>query len=475
MKINKEIFRGYDLRGVVDKDLNPKIVEVLGKAYGTYMVRHKVGRKAVVGYDCRLSSPEYSKALIKGIISTGINVFDIGLTLTGTFYWAQYYLKSNGGVMVTASHNPSEYNGFKFATNLSETMVSDEIQELRKIAESGDFIIAEHGGKVEEKNVKEVYFDDLTKRFDIKKKFKIVVDCSCGTPGAFVPELLRKMGNKVIENNCKLDGTFPVGTPDPTERAVAERLAKKVIETKADIGFSYDADGDRIGLVDEKGNILWNDILVALFAADVIDQNPGAKIVYNTLCSKVVDDIIKEKGGQSIICRTGHSFIKAKAQKEKAKFAGELSGHFFFLDKFYPHDDGCYAALRILDYLLRTKQALSQAVALLPEYISSAEIKVGCSDDKKVKLMDKAAVALRKDFSDAEIIDDERAGDGVRLEMDDAMFVIRYSQNGPYLTVKFEAMAQEKYDELRKYIKKLLHSYDEVDWNFGVNVESLEK
>lgn len=474
MKINPEIFRGYDLRGVVDKDLNPEIVEHLGKAYGTYIRKRRI-KKALVGYDCRLAGPAYKEAMIRGLISTGVDVIDIGLTLAGTFYWAQYYFKARGGAMVTASHNPPEYNGFKFALGYSETMVTDEIQGLRRLAEKSIFIQAKKQGKVQKQDINNAYFRDLVRRFKKMRKFRVVVDPSCSTPGAFIPELLRRVGCTVIENNCKLDGSFPMGTPDPTEKMVAKRIAKEVLERKADLGFSYDADGDRMGIVDEKGNILWNDILVALFAADVIDQNPGAKIVFNTLCSKVVEDMIKAKGGKPIMWRTGHSFIKAKARQARAKFAGELSGHFFFLDKFYGHDDGAYATLRVLDYLSRTKQTLSQAVASFPKYISSPEIKIGCPDSQKVKLMDKIGRVLRKDFKDAEVIDDdERAGDGVRLETEDAMFVVRYSQNGPYLTVKFEARTKQEYNELKEYISKLLHSYKEVDWSFGVNVESLK-
>jgi len=474
LKINPEIFRGYDLRGVVDRDLTPEIVEHLGRAYGTYMVRHHLGKKAVVGYDCRLTSPEYSAALICGLNFCGIDVIDIGLCLVGNFYWSQYYLKVKAGAMVTASHNPSDYNGFKFATGFSETMVADEIQELRRIADQGKFVQGKTRGRVKKQDITNTYIKDIVRRFKIKKKFRVVIDPSNSTPGAFIPKILRQAGCTVIENNCKLDGHFPVGTPDPTERKVAERIAAIVREKKADLGFSYDADGDRMGIVDDKGNILWNDILVALFASDVLDQNPGAKIVFNTLCSKVVEDTILAKKGKPVMWRTGHSFIKAKAQKIRAKFAGELSGHFFFLDQFYPHDDGAYATLRVLDFLSRTKQTLSQAVSFFPKYISSPEVKVGCPDNKKVKLMDKIAKILRKDFKEAKVIGDERAGDGVRLETDSSMFIVRYSQNGPYLTVKFEARTKKEYNDLKKYIYRLLHKYPEVDWSFGVNVESLD-
>lgn len=471
MKINPYIFRGYDLRGLVDKDLNQEIVEYLGRTYGTFLAKRKI-RKAVIGHDCRLSSESYSEAMTKGLLGAGIDVFDIGLALAGNIYWAQYYFKAPGCVLVSASHNPAEYNGFKFGTGFSATMVSEEIQELRKIAQKGEFV--QGRGRLEKEDVKKEYFEDLIKKSSAPFNFKVVVEPGHSTPGAFVPELLRQAGCQVICSHCELDGSFPLGTPDPTEEKVAGRLSKEILEEKADLGFSYDADGDRIGVATGDGEILWNDILVALFAADALERNPGAKIVFNTLCSKAVQDVINQKGGQAIMWRTGHSFIKAKAQQEKAVFAGELSGHFYFLDRFYPHDDGCYSTLALLGYLSRTRQTLSQAVASLPQYISSPEIKIGCPDELKVGLMGKIAAKLRQDFSQAEIIDDERAGDGVRLETTDLMLVVRYSQNGPYLTVKFEARTQEKYDELRIYISGLLRNYSEINWDFGVNIESLE-
>ncbi|MEW6407575.1 MAG: phosphomannomutase/phosphoglucomutase [Patescibacteria group bacterium] len=475
MKINRHIFRGYDLRGLVDKDLNEEIVEHIGKAFGTYLVKRGIN-KVIVGYDCRETSPKYSEALTRGIISTGVDVIKIGMTMIGTFYWSQYYLKCKGGVFVTASHNPPEYNGFKFANDFSETLVSDGMQELKNLVETENYIKLNKKGEVEEKNIREAYFDDLIKRFNIKKKFKVLVDPSNGTAAIIVPDLLRRFGCEVIEKNCEIDSTFPLGTPDPTEKAVVSRVAREVVESKADIGFTYDADADRIGIVDEKGGIIWNDVLLALFASDVLDHHSGAKIMYNTLCSKVVEDTILQKGGKPFMWRTGHSFLKKKNQEVKAAFIGELSGHFFFSADFYNHDDGCYSTLRLLDYLSRTNQKLSEAINALPKYISSPEIKLFCADDKKVVLIEKISPILKKDFPQAQVIDDERAGDGVRLDMKDAMFVIRYSQNGPYLTIKFEAKTQEKYEDLKKYIRELLHKFEEIDWNskINVNLEAIE-
>ena len=333
----------------------------------------------------------------------------------------------------------------------------------------------EKEGTVIKQNINDAYFKDILSRFSNLKPMKVLIDSSNATAGTIVPNALRQAGFEVIEKNCTIDPTFPLGTPDPTESAVAQRISKEVIESAADIGFTYDADGDRIGIVDEKGGIIWNDIFVAFMAADVLTYHPGAVISFNTLCSKLVEETITKNGGKPNMVRTGHSFVKKYNKEAGGAFAGELSGHFFFSADFYNHDDGFYSTVRLLDYLGRTGQKLSQAVAALPQYISSPEIKVGCPDDKKVPLMDKISQVLKQDYPQAEIIDDERrAGDGVRLNLADGMFVVRYSQNGPYLTIKFESNSQNGYDTLKIYINKLLHSYPEIDWGYGVNVESLE-
>lgn len=477
MEINPTMFRAYDLRGIAGRDLTPEIVEHLGKAHGTYMKRHGI-TKAVVGRDCRATSAEYSDALIRGFSWAGIDTVDIGLNLVGTFYWSQHYLNIKGGAFVTASHNPPEYNGFKIAIDLSETLVSDGMQELRRMVQEEDYEQGEKPGSVEKVDISEAYLADISKRLPITKKFKVLIDSGNTTAGVIVPDMLRKAGCEVIEKNCTIDPAFPLGVPDPTESIVAERVRKEVLEEGADIGFTYDADGDRIGIIDEKGGIIWNDVLVAIFASDVLRGHPGDKIMYNTLCSKVVDDTIREKGGIPFMWRTGHSFLKKKNQEVKAAFIGELSGHFFFSADFYNHDDGIYSTFRLLHYLSNTDQSLSEAVAKLPKYISSPEIKLGCADDVKVSLIEKMSEILKKDFPQAEVISDQRAGDGVRLEMEDSMFVVRYSQNGPYLTIKFEAKTQEKYDELKRYLNKFLHDYPEVDWTnktiTTVNAEALE-
>jgi len=469
MKINPYMFRGYDIRGRVDKDLNPEIVEHIGMAFGTYLKRRGIN-KVVVSNDSRADSPRYSKSLIKGLNWTGIDVIDVGMELIGTFYWSQYYLNCKGGVYVTGSHNPAEYNGFKLANDFSETLVTDGIQELKRMVEDEDYEKGKVKGEVKKQNIRQAYFEDLLKRLPFKKGFKVVIEAGYATAGAIAPDLLRKIGCNVIESNCKLDPSLPLGAPDPTSITMAQRLRERVLREKADIGFSYDSDGDRIGIVDDKGNVIWNDVLAALFAIDVLNDHPGATIMFNIICSKAVEETILKYGGRPFMWRVGHSFLKKKNQEVKAAFIGELSGHFFFSADFYNHDDGLYSTLRLLSYLVKTNQLLSAAISSLPKYISSPEIKIYCADDKKIDLIAKIGQVLKKDFPQAKVIDDERAGDGVRLELSDEMFVVRYSQNGPYLTIKFEAKTKEQYNYLKNYIKKLLLSYEEVDWNSDINL-----
>lgn len=468
MDVNPQIFRGYDLRGLVGKDLSDELAEHLGKTFGTWLKRRGIV-EAVVGRDSRQTSPAYSAAVIRGLMWAGIDVIDIGMQMVGMFYWSQYHFKRRGGVFVTASHNPPEFNGFKFANDFSETLVADGIQALRRMVEQDDYEAADEPAQVQTVDIRAAYAKDIIRRLPLKKKFKVLIDPSHTTAGEIVPEILRQAGCHVIERNTNVDPTFPLGVADPTETHVAKRVSREVVDSGADIGFTYDADGDRIGIVDEKGGIIWNDVLVALFAASVLRDHPGATIMFNTLCSQVVPETIIAHGGQPFMWRTGHSFLKKKNQEVKAAFIGELSGHFFFSADFYNHDDGFYSTMRLLQHLSSTGQTLSEAVAALPQYHSSPEIKLFCADDAKVNLIKKISAILKKEYTQAEIIDDERAGDGLRLNLPSAMFVIRYSQNGPYVTIKFEAKDESQYVELKASIAALLHKFPEVDWDSKIN------
>ena len=311
----------------------------------------------------------------------------------------------------------------------------------------------------------------LLKYFDLQKKWKVVVEACNTTSGMFYPDIFREAGCEVIEQNTELDSNFPLGAPDPTESEVLERLSKTVKKEGADIGFAYDTDGDRMAVVDENGRVLWMDTIVAIFAKDVLDFIPGAPIIYNTLCSKQVDDAIREAGGKPVMWLTGHSFIKAKVKEERSPFGGELSGHIFFMDNFFGHDDGAHASLRLLAYLERKNQHLSDAVAELSVYVSSPEIKFGLSDDIKFEFID---TVIRDEFKKRWPKAEYVTIDGVRMDLDDRMAIIRASQNGPYITVKFEGKTQEIYDEMKKILKEILSSHEEINWDEGVNINALD-
>ena len=469
VSIPDHVFRGYDLRGLVGKELNADSVALLARAYATWLLQRKI-YDCVVGYDCRLSSPEFRDILVQEFTNAGITVYDIGMTLSQISYFACYFFRTRGMVMITASHNPKEYNGFKFGTGYSETMLTEDIIEFREMVKSGTFVTRAPKGQHIQKDIKADYINDLKRRIDPIKKFKVVVDSCAATTGVYLPDVLRSVGCDVIEQNTKPDGNFPVGTPDPTEHEVQDRLAKRVVAEHADLGFSYDADGDRIGVVDGTGRLIWNDVLVALFAKDVIASLPGSKIVFNTLCSKIVPDVVNAAGGKPVMWKTGHSFIKAKVHEERAPFGGELSGHIYFVDNFYGHDDGAIATLRLLAYLTRTGKSLAEEVDMLPKYVSSPEIKVGCPDDVKFKLVsEKIGGEIKKLYPDAEYVEI----DGVRMDTKEEMMIVRASQNGPYLTVKFEGKTQEAYDKLKKQAADILHKFPEVDFKSGVNTDAL--
>lgn len=467
-EINPKIFRGYDIRGVAGSDLSADVYYTLGRAYATYLSQRRI-QESTVGRDNRLTSEEFSRAFIAGLNDGGINTIDLGLSLSQIVYFSAYEFKIKGSVMVTASHNPGEFNGLKLGTGYSETMVTHEIQELRVLAASGKF--SEGKGSNREADVYPAYKQDVLKHFNLQRPWKVVVETCNTTSGKFYPDLLRAAGCEVIEQNTELDGNFPLGAPDPTEVEVLERLAKGVLAAQADLGFAYDTDGDRMAVVDGAGKVLWMDSIVALFAQDVLDYMPGAQIVYNVLCSRQVTEAIAKAGGESVIWKTGHSFIKAKLKELGAPFGGELSGHIFFMDNFFGHDDGAYASLRLLQYLERTQQTLAEATGKLSTYVSSPEIKFGLADEIKFAFIDKE---IRADFQAnwpaAKYIDI----DGIRMDTEDEMAVVRASQNGPYITVKFEARTQAGYDALKQKLKQMLSQHPEIDWASGSNTHALD-
>lgn len=466
--INPNIFRGYDIRGLIDTDLNDDVYYTLGRAYATFLSQRRI-KEAAVGRDNRRNGEAYAKALIQGLNDGGINTIDIGFSMSQIVYYSSYEYKTKGGAMISASHNPGEFNGLKLSVGYSDTMVTEEIQEMRKIVERGVF--SEGQGTNRTDDIFPAYLKNLLKLFDLKKNWKIVVDTCNATGGLFYPEIFRQAGCTVIEQNTTLDSEYPLGHPDPTESKVLERLATGVMQHGANLGFAFDADGDRMSVVDDKGQILWMDTIVALFAKDALETMPGAPIVYNTLCSRQVTESIEAAGGQPVMWMTGHSFIKAKVKEARSPFGGELSGHIFFMDNFYGHDDGAYACLRLLTYLERKDKKLSELVAQLPKYISSPEIKLGLADNIKFSFI-KATITpeFKKRWPDASYVDI----DGIRMDESEHMAIIRASQNGPYITVKFEAKTQAGYDQMKQTLKTILDQYSEIDWSEGVNIHALD-
>ncbi|HSW89337.1 MAG TPA: phosphomannomutase/phosphoglucomutase [Patescibacteria group bacterium] len=466
--VNPVIFRGYDIRGLVDKELSEDVMYTLGRAYATYLSARRIG-EASVGRDNRLTSDAYSKAFIQGLNEGGINTFDLGLSLSQIVYFSSYEFKTKGGAMISASHNPKEFNGLKLSTGYSETMVTEDILAFRALVDGKKFV--EGHGTNTLVDIFPSYKKNLLKHFHLGKKWKVVIDASNTTSGKFYPEILREAGCEVIEQNCTLDGNFPLGVPDPTEVEVLKRLGEGVKTAGADLGFAYDPDGDRMAVVDEHGNTLWMDTIVALFAKDVLDFLPGSSIIYNTLCSRQVTDAIESAGGKPVMWITGHSFIKAKVKAESAPFGGELSGHIYFTENYYGHDDAAYASLRLLSYLERKNEMLSQAASQLSVYVSSPEIKFGLADDIKFKFIETVIAGdFKTHWPDAKYV----TIDGVRADLPDRMAICRASQNGPYITVKFEGKTQAVYDEMKKTLKEILSSHPEIDWTKGVNTHALE-
>lgn len=467
-KINPEIFRGYDIRGVVDVDLSVDVMYTLGRAYATFLTQRRI-KESTVGRDNRLSGEEYSKAFIQGLNDGGINTIDIGLSLSQIVYFSSYYYQIKGSAMISASHNPKNFNGLKLGVGFSDTMITEEIQYLRTIVENGKY--SEGEGTNRSEDIFPAYKTDILKRFNLQKKWKVVIDgCNTGS-GVFYPSIFRDAGCEVIEQNCVPDGNFPLGVPDPTEVEVLERVSKTVKAQNANIGFAYDPDGDRMSVVDEKGNILWMDSIVALFAQDVLDFMPGSNIVYNTLCSRQVTEAIEKAGGKPVMWLTGHSFIKAKVKEARSPFGGELSGHIFFMDNFYGHDDGANASLRLLQYLERKGQTLSEAYAKLNVYVSSPEIKFGLADNIKFQLIDSE---IKEEFKHTWPAARFTEIEGVRMDNNDAMAIVRASQNGPYITVKFEGKTQEIYDKVKVQVREILKKYPQIDWSKGVNTHALD-
>lgn len=458
-KLKATMFREYDIRGrVSEEELNAKSVEIIARGYGTMLRNRGIG-KSVIGHDYRDCSEEFKEAFIRGITSTGI---DLGMVLTPMLYSAQYYYRCEGGAMITASHNPKGWSGFKLALGYSHTLTPKEIEELYSIITKENFASGE--GEVKKESYFEAYTKDLLSRVRIYRKLKAVVNTGNGTPGAFLPEILRRAGCEVIELNTELNWDFPKYYPNPSKVEMMEETASFTVENNADIGMAFDGDGDRLGVCDDKGRMVWADRWLILLSRLVLQELPGAKIIFDVKCSQALEDEIVKHGGKPIMWKTGHSYIKAKLHEENAPLAGEMSGHVFFgKPYYYGFDDACFAALKLLEYLSSQEKTFSELIDSTPYYVSTPTLHAHCPDEVKYDVISKIAQEFKREGY--EVIDIN----GARVKFKDGWGLVRASSNLPVLVLRFEAKSKERLKEIMDIFKEKLSKFPEVsqDWESG--------
>lgn len=440
--MNPEIFREYDIRGNVERDLTDDVVRNIGRAFSSYM-RGQGKRVASVGRDCRLSSERYRDLLVEGMVESGLEVVDVGLVPTPLFYYSLFNLDVEGGIMVTGSHNPPTMNGFKVAVGKS-TIYGDKIQDVRKIIESEKFVKGA-GSCREYGEIIDDYYRYLRSNVTIGKSFRVVVDAGNGTGGAVAVPIMRELGQNITELFCDMDGRFPNHFPDPTIEKNLETMRCTVVEKKADIGIGYDGDADRIGIVDDKGNIIWGDYLMIIFARHVLKEHRGATIVSEVKCSRNLYDQIERHGGVPVMWKAGHSLIKQKMKETGALLGGEMSGHIFFNDRFFGYDDAIYASLRLLEIMEADGRPVSEYLSDLPVKFSTPEIHVDCPDNVKFDVVRELTEYYR---SRHHIIDI----DGVRAEFSDGWGLVRCSNTQPVLVLRFEADTPAALDRIRSMV-----------------------
>ena len=446
MAIPKHVFREYDIRGLTSTELTPDFAEALGRGFAAYLLDKSPGAQSIaLGRDHRTSSPGLAGAFSRGMRAGGVDVWSIGIVPTPLTYFAAHTLPVDGLCMITGSHNPPEYNGFKVGIGRS-TLAGSEIQELKERVLARKGAPAGRQGLESEFEVVTPYLHFVTQTLGAARRLKVVVDAGNGTAGVVAPRLLRALGHEVIELFCELDGTFPNHHPDPTVPENLRDLQEKVRTSKADLGVAFDGDADRVGAVDEKGNILWGDQLMILFARDLLPEHPGAAIISEVKCSQTMYDDIEARGGRAIMWKAGHSLIKAKMKEEHALLAGEMSGHIFFKHRYYGYDDGIYSAARLLELVARDSRPLSRMLDGVPKTFSSPEIRKDFPEEKKFQAVERAKEKLRKAGRTIEV-------DGVRVVVPGGWGLIRASNTQPLLVLRWEAQSEEKMAELQRLIE----------------------
>ncbi|WP_349778485.1 phosphomannomutase/phosphoglucomutase [Xanthomonas sp. WHRI 6108] len=455
VQVASEMFRAYDIRGVVGKDLNPGVAALIGQAIGSVMQAQGL-REVVVGRDGRLSGPELANGLIDGLRRAGCQVIDIGLAPTPVVYFGAYELRAGSCVAVTGSHNPPDYNGFKIVIG-GETLSGAAIAELHQRINEGRLHTAATPGDLEQRDISDAYIQRIADDVQLDRPIKVVVDAGNGVAGDIAPRLLEAIGAEVIPLYCEIDGTFPNHHPDPSEPHNLDDLVKMVQRFDADIGVAFDGDADRLGVVTKQGAMVFPDRLLMLFAADVLQRNPGALVIYDVKCTGKLSDHVLRNGGSPLMWKTGHSLIKAKMRETDAELAGEMSGHFFFKERWYGFDDGIYAAARLLEILAQREETPSEVLDALPESVSTPEIKVPVDGDAHAlvaRFVERAQAGEESPFESARL----STIDGLRADFADGWGLVRASNTTPILVLRFEADTEDALQRIRGLFRSQLQA-----------------
>ncbi len=448
ISVNPQIFREYDIRGIVEKDLTPDVVRLLGQAYGSYMLEKGL-KDVIIGRDCRLSSDGFRDILVESILSTGCDVTDIGVCPTPVFYFSLFHLNKEGGMMITASHNPPDFNGFKVCVG-TQTIFGEELQKLRHRLEMGDF--AQGHGTHTTYEITPLYLQHIQDNVSIPRPIKVALDGGNGTAGPIAATLLKNLGCQVLELYCEMDGRFPNHHPDPTVPDFLTDLIDTVTGEKAEIGLAYDGDGDRLGVVDNHGEIIWGDRLLILFAREVLKSHPGATIISEVKASQTLYDDVVRHGGKALMWKTGHSLIKRKMKETGALLAGEMSGHLFFADRYFGYDDAIYASCRLLEILATHQKGALELIGDVPKTESTPEIRISCADEKKFRIVEKVRNHFSKDHKVIDI-------DGARILFPDGWGLVRASNTGPILVLRFEAKDRNSLETIKKEVETTVKQF----------------
>ncbi|MCF7810939.1 phosphomannomutase/phosphoglucomutase [bacterium] len=445
--MNRQIFREYDIRGLVETDLTPEAVEALGRGIGTYMLNHKAA-KISVGMDGRTTSPGLFKILVKGLLSTRLNVTGLGVIPTPLSYYSTHKMAVDGSVMITGSHNPPEYNGFKITLGTS-SVYGSEIQVIADIIETEDYKSGD--GELDSYDIKPEYIADISERISLDRPVKLAVDCGNGVGGLTVENILKNLGCKPLMLFADVDGRFPNHHPDPTVEKNLEKLKEVVVSEELELGVAYDGDADRIGVVDETGKVLWGDQILAILSRALLEEVPGASIIAEVKCSQLLFDDVEKHGGKGLMWKVGHSLIKAKMHEIGAELAGEMSGHIFYHNRFYGFDDAVYVTMRLLEIVARSEKPIGKILEDWPKLYNTPEIRTDCSDEIKFEVVDKVRDHFKNKYRVVDV-------DGMRVIMPGGWGLLRASNTQPVVVMRFEADSERRLQEIKTEVEEVLES-----------------